>query len=87
MKTFLKLLLIVSFTAVSLYAASGKELATQLNLSAASKASAQWNRVFNKDRKMKKLGIDKLADADKVVLKEYLVSHAADSDTPEAAGM
>jgi ABC-type metal ion transport system substrate-binding protein len=73
--------------AVTLFASSGKELANKLGISAASKASSQWNRVFKKTRKMKKYGIDKLSDADKSTLKTYLVDHAADSDAPEAAGM
>ena len=36
---------------------------------------------------MKKYGIDKLSSEDKDALKAYLVDHAADSDSPEAAGM
>ncbi|NQY21379.1 MAG: hypothetical protein HRT40_08715 [Campylobacteraceae bacterium] len=72
---------------VSLFSADGKTLAKNLGLSASSKASTQWNRVFKKAKKMAKYGIDKLSDADKGILKAYLVSHAADSDSPEAAGM
>ncbi len=83
-----KLIAIVAliFT-ISVFGASGKDLAKDLAISASSKASSQWNRVFKKDRKMKKYGIDKLSDADKAALKTYLVDHAADSDSPEAAGM
>jgi len=73
--------------AISLFASDGKELANKLELSASSKASVQWNRIFKKARKMKKFGIDKLSDSDKMVLKKYLISHSADSDSPEAAGM
>jgi hypothetical protein len=69
------------------YAASGKELAQGLGLSAGSKAIAQWEKVFEKAKKMEKLGIDKLSDADKETLKKYLIGHAADSDQPEAAGL
>ena len=75
------------FFAVSVFAADGKSIAKDLGLSASSKASTQWNRVFKKARKMKKYGIDKLSDADKAALKTYLVDHAADSDAPEAAGI
>ncbi|MEA3314229.1 MAG: hypothetical protein U9Q30_00035 [Campylobacterota bacterium] len=83
-----KLIAIIAlFFTVNMFAAEGKALANQLSLSASSKASSQWNRVFKKERKMKKYGIDKLSDDEKVVLKDYLVNHAADSDTPEAAGM
>ena len=87
MKQLFKLLLVFSFLTLPLFANSGKDIAKQLSLSASSKASSQWDRVFQKDRKMKKLGIDKLSDADKIALKEYLTNHAADSDTPEAAGI
>ena len=69
------------------FKADGKALTKQLGLNASSKASTQWNKVFKKARKMKKLGIDKLSAGDKASLKDYLVAHAADSDAPEAAGM
>jgi len=87
MKKVVKILLVLFLTVASLYGASGKDLAGKLGLSASSKASVQWERVFKKARKMKRYGIDKLSDADKAALKAYLVAHAADSDTPEAAGM
>ena len=79
-------LLTILFVTVS-FASTGKELATQLALSASSKASKQWARVFKKTRKMKRYGIDKLSAADKDILKKYLMDHAADSDAPEAAGL
>jgi ABC-type metal ion transport system substrate-binding protein len=79
--------IITLFFALSAFGADGKSLAKKLGISASSKASAQWNRVFKKAKKMKKYGIDALSDADKGALKSYLVSHAADSDSPEAAGM
>ncbi len=79
------------FLALSVFAtfafAGGKELAKQLGLSASSKAIKQWERVFEKEKKMEKYGIDKLSDSDKEVLKQYLTTHAADSEHPEAAGM
>jgi hypothetical protein len=79
-------ILTILFVTVS-FAATGKELAVQLGISASSKASKQWERVFKKKRKMKKYGIDKLSASDKDALKTYLINHAADSDAPEAAGM
>ena len=79
--------ILVLFLAVNLFGADGKALAMKLGLSASSKASAQWKRVFKKKRKMKKYGIDKLKDDEKLALKDYLMNHAADSDTPEAAGI
>ena len=87
MKKIIMLIAIIAFGAVSLYAADGKAIAQKLGLSASSKASMQWKRVFKKKRKMKKYGISKLSDADKAALKTYLVNHAADSDSPEVAGM
>ena len=83
-----KLIAIIAlFFTVSMFAADGKSIANELGLSASSKASAQWKRVFKKTKKMKKYGIDKLSDGDKSLLKDYLMNHAADSDTPEAAGI
>ena len=85
MKRFLKLLIIISVATISLYAVNGKTLATKLGISASSKASIQWHRVFSKPKKMKKMGIDRLTDSEKILLESYLVSHAADSDAPEAS--
>ena len=85
MKKFIAIVTLLFVT--SSFASTGKELAKQLGLSASSKASKQWTRVFKKKRKMKKYGIDKLSDADKEALKTYLINHAADSDSPEAAGI
>jgi len=83
-----KLIAIIAlFFTISVFASDGKSLAQELGLSASSKASAQWKRVFKKTKKMKKYGIDKLSDTDKSVLKDYLMNHAVDSDAPEAAGM
>jgi hypothetical protein len=87
MKNFIKILLITSFTTISLFAMDGKSLAKDLGLNASFKAAIQWNKVFLKKRKMKKLGIDKLNSDEKDALKKYLVAHAADSDSPEVAGI
>jgi len=83
----MKKLVTILFIAISLFGADGREIAKKLGLSASSKAIIQWERIFKKKRKMKKYGIDKLSDEEKAALKEYLISHAADSDAPEAAGM
>ena len=71
----------------NIWAADGKTLANKYGLSASSKVSVQWIRIFKKDKKMKKLGIEKLIQKEKEILRGYLIDHAADSDTPEAAGM
>jgi hypothetical protein len=86
-KVLALLLLFVAISTTNAFAKSGKELAVQLGLDASSKASRQWERVFKKEKKMKKYGIDALGDADRQALKSYLINHAADSDHPEAAGM
>lgn len=72
---------------INSFASEGKNLAKELGLSASSKASVQWKRVFKKAKKMKKYGIDVLSESQKASLKDYLMNHAADSDTPEAAGI
>lgn len=69
-----------------IYANSGYEIAKMLELSPASKVKRQWIRVFSKERKMIEYGIDDLTESEKRVLKEYLLSHAADSNHPEKAG-
>jgi len=75
------------FFSMNSFANDGKSLAKELSLSASSKASIQWKRIFKKARKMKRYGINKLSDSDKATLQTYLINHAADSDTPEAAGI
>lgn len=80
--------MLVSFgLASSILLAGGKETAVTLSLDASSKAIKQWEKIFENDGKMAKMGIDKLSDSDKADLKKYLTSHAADSDHPEAAGI
>jgi hypothetical protein len=81
-----KILLLSLISSIFLFAKTGKEIAVSLQLNPSSKAIRQWERVFKKAKKMKKYGIDTLIDADKSILKEYLISHAADSDQPESAG-
>jgi len=83
----MKKVVVALIFAVSLFGADGKAIAQKLGLNASSKAMLQWKRVFKKKRKMKRYGIDKLSDEEKAALKEYLISHAADSDLSEAAGM
>jgi len=70
----------------SLCAIDPEELVKKLSLNPATKAMMQWERVFKSKRKMKRYKIDTLSDEQKKVLKEYLISHAADSDKPKFAG-
>jgi len=70
----------------NLLAKDPKDIAKELSLVPASKASVQWERIFKSERKLKKYGIDKLSEDEKEALKSYLISHAADSDLPQYAG-
>ncbi|PNV84532.1 MAG: hypothetical protein C0627_00580 [Sulfurimonas sp.] len=80
-------LFLLLFITVTVSFADGKDLAKSLGLNPSSKAIKQWERVFEKEDKMAKLGIDKLSGSDKEALKKYLIKHAADSDQPAAAGI
>lgn len=78
------ILLSMSFLFFSFcYGADGREIAKKNGINASSKASAQWQRKFDKGRKPFK----SLSKEEQVVLLEYLKKHAADSNTPEAAGL
>jgi len=66
---------------------SGKELARELEISASSRVSIQWENIFSHERKMQRYGIDTLKADQKKRLKAYLIQHAVDSDHPEAAGI
>ncbi len=86
MSNFNIIISILFFLSVSLDAKDVCKLAKDLNLSAASKAAVQWERVFKSSRKMKKYNIDSLIVSDQERLKKYLVTHAIDSDRPTVAG-
>ncbi len=81
------LILWVSLATLLFAQKSGKELASELEISASSRVSSQWENIFSFERKMKRYGIDKLSKEEQQKLKEYLIRHAADSDHPEAAGI
>lgn len=83
LKSLLALLMLTSI----LFAKTGEEFSKELGLNPASKAQRQWVRIFEKDRKMKKYGIDKLSDDDKKILLNYLKAHSADSDSPTVPGL
>ncbi len=73
----------------SIYASStvnAEQLAKKLHLMAGYKAIIQWERIFKSDKKMKRYKIDTLKDDEKLILKEYLIKHAIDSDHPTVAG-
>ncbi|MCK9336825.1 MAG: hypothetical protein M0P43_03225 [Arcobacteraceae bacterium] len=77
--TFFLMLFSISY----LCAADGKAIANKLGVSASSKASAQWERAASQDREP----FAGLSADEKNALLDYLIKHAADSNTPEAAGM
>ena len=81
-----KVLVSLLFAYESLFSLTPKQLAKKLSLSPASKAMKQWERVFKSESKMKRYKVSSLSDNEKKILKEYLIVHAADSDTPEFAG-
>lgn len=81
------ILLVCGLGITSLFGADGKSLANQYKISASEKAGSQWARIFENDGKLAKLGVAGLSAGDKKALLDYLVKHAADSDSPAAAGM
>jgi len=80
------LLSFLVFFVESLWTKEPKDLAKELSLVPASKASLQWERIFKSERKLKRYGLDKLSEDEREKLKKYLISHAADSDLPQYAG-
>jgi len=70
----------------NLFALNPEILVKKLSLNPASKAMMQWERVFKSERKMRRYKLNLLTENEKRVLKEYLLSHAADSDKPKFAG-
>ncbi len=66
---------------------NGKELAKIFNIKASSKIIKQWQRIFKKDRKLKKYNLDKLKQVQLDALLDYLIMYSADSDLVEAAGI
>jgi len=74
------------FLLTELFSISPEKLVEKLSLNPATKAMLQWERVFKSERKMKRYKIYSLSEEEKKILKEYLLSHAADSDKPKFAG-
>ena len=51
-------------------------------------ASSQWERFFKRDKHARKKDISSIVSASDIdSIKQYLMSHAADSDLPIAAGL
>lgn len=79
--------LTLSFCTIYLFGADGKALAKKYKLGGSEKAASQWVRLFGNNTKMEKMGIVGLSNEEKKALQEYLIKHAADSDTPAVAGI
>lgn len=73
--------------AVALSAKSGKEIAKELKLNPASKATIQWERMFSNPKRLARIGAEGLSEQEQKELKEFLIKYAADSDQPAAAGL
>jgi hypothetical protein len=85
-KIICKLISLLIVFSVNSYSLDIEDVVRDLNLSAGSKASIQWKRIFKSAKKMKRYGIYALNEVTKKELEEYLVSHAIDSDRPTVAG-
>lgn len=82
----LSLFIISLFLTTVLQADNISKLAIEMNLYAGTKASVQWERIFSSKRKIKEHGLDKLKADELKKLKEYLISHSADSKQPVIPG-
>ena len=51
-------------------------------------ASTQWKRFFERNKHARKKDIsNQISASDMLIVKDYLITHAADSDLPIAAGL
>ena len=51
-------------------------------------ASSQWKRFFDRNKHARKKDIsNKISTTDMLIVEDYLITHAADSDLPIAAGL
>jgi len=64
-----------------------ENVSNELKLIPASKAIVQWERVFSSESRMKRYHIDQLSPDVQLLLKEYLIEHAADSSQPMVPGL
>lgn len=86
----MKLITFLSLLAIVLQSAqlqSAGEIAKSLNLIPGTRATIQWERIFETPQKMQRYGIDALSSAQQLKLKHYLLEHAADSDQPTVPGL
>ena len=84
----LLILSIVTLNATNhIHSSKIQKLANSLNLFAGTKASVQWERIFSTERRLKRYSLSHLPQDLRDQLKNYLISHAADSDRPIIPGL
>ena len=81
-----RVFLLLTLLSFSLFAKGGENLANKLGLKAEKKVKRQWNRIFSKDKYLKRYGIYELSQKDKDKLKSYLLKNSADAISSEVAG-
>jgi hypothetical protein len=79
-------LFLSSILTSSVFGANGEELCKQLKINPSEKASKQWERFISNPEKLKSIGASDLSSEELDSLKEYLIEHAADSDTSTVPG-
>ena len=90
---FLRHIILLIVLVMNIYASNYTEidavqkLATALQLFAGTKASVQWERVFSSPRKLRSYNLSEVPLEVRNQLKNYLISHAADSDKPIIPGL
>jgi hypothetical protein len=79
--------MLVVFISNSLFATNVIQISKELNLYPGTKAIIQWERVFSSQRHLKRYKLDSLPEKTREKLKQYLISHAIDSDKPIVPGL
>ena len=87
MKKYILIFFICCLTLIEANNKTGKKLATELNLIPGAKASIQWKRIFNSQKRLKKYNLDKLSKNELNALENFLIDHAADSPKPLVPGL
>lgn len=80
-------LIISAFLLTTLHSKELSLVAKSFNFYAGTKASIQWERIFSSERRMKKYNLDTLSIKERKELKDFLISHAADSEQPIVPGL
>jgi len=86
LKVFISLLFLLSYVYAE-HSDSIADVSNELKLIPASKAVVQWERVFSSEKRKQRYHIDQLSPDVQLLLKEYLINHAADSSQPMVPGL